>query len=774
MKAVQSTYKILEQRIKELEKELDEFKNNNSGPSELTLENSIDIIENSTNVFYTHTTENLILYMSPQVKNLMGYTPSEAKIKWTEFITDNPVNKKGIEYTRRAIQTGNRQPPYELELKRKDGQKIWVEVRESPVIQNGKVVSVTGTLTDITERKMAREELKRSEQTFKAIFENTGAATCIINENGIIILANQRFSELAGISLSDIENKKNWKDFVVEEDLERMVYQHNLRRKDAKKALRSYEFRFINAKGSIRHILLYIDLIPGTSNSIASLLDITQRKNLETEARDHRERYRSLFEQAADGILVGIDKGIIVEANESICKLTKYPKEELIGNSIKILFTEKELKKNPLWHDLVKKGRSVIIERNIRSKEGKIIPVEMNTKRLMDGRMQALFRDITKRKAAEQALKESEANLASVIESTEKSVWSVDQNFRILTLNKQFKDEFKKMYGILLEKGMTITDFIKYEERKKWILRYRRVLAGEKISNVESFNFPDGKKHYEIFLHPIQDNGIITGVSARSNDITERLIAEEKLKKINKELRIAKERAEESDRLKSAFLANMSHEIRTPMNGILGFTELLKDPNLSGKQQNIYIDIIQKSGTRMLNTVNDLIDISRIETGQMEISLSEVNVNEEVDNLYNFFAPEAQFKGLDMYLAKKSPDFDAIIKTDHSKLNSILTNLIKNSIKYTEKGNVEIGFGKRNDSMWFYVKDTGPGIAPERQRAIFERFIQAETDNTMAKDGSGLGLSITKAYVEMLGGEIWLESEPGKGSVFSFTIPFKT
>lgn len=773
MKLTQPTYQELEQRLKELEEKLGKIKNNKSKPSELTLENSIDIIENSTNVFYTHTTENLILYMSPQVENLLGYTPAEVKIKWTEFLTDNPVNKTGIESTRLAIETGEQQPPYELELERKDGEKIWVEVRESPLMENDKVVSITGTLTDITERKQAREELKKSEQTFKAIFENTGAATCIINEEGTIILANQRFSELAGTPLYEIENVKNWKDYVVQEDLERMKNQHKLRRKDSEKALRSYEFNFIDANQSVKDILLYIDLIPGTRNSIASLLDITRRKNLENEAREHRERYKSLFEQAADGILVGIDDGRIVEANESICTLTGYSKEELIGNNISVLFTEDELENHPLRYDLVKKGQSIIIERNIRSKKGKLIPVEMNTKKLMDGRMQALFRDITKRREAEKALKESEANLASVIESTEKSIWSVDYNFRILTLNNHFKMEFHRIFGIVLKKGMKITDFIQSKERKKWIDRYNKVLKGEKVSEIETFKFPEGKKHYEIFLYPINDNGKITGISCRSSDITERLTAEENLKNINKELTIAKEKAEESDRLKSAFLANMSHEIRTPMNGILGFTELLKDQDLSGKQQNIYIDIIQKSGNRMLNTVNDLIDISRIETGQVEVSMSEVNVNEEVENLYNFFAPEAQSKGLELLLAKKSPEFETIVYTDRSKLNSILTNLIKNGIKYTDEGSIEIGYGKIKNSIWFYVKDTGPGIPFDRQEAIFERFTQAETDNTKAKDGFGLGLSITRAYVKMLGGEIWLESEMGKGSVFSFTIPFK-
>jgi len=250
-------------------------------------------------------------------------------------------------------------------------------------------------------------------------------------------------------------------------------------------------------------------------------------------------------------------------------------------------------------------------------------------------------------------------------------------------------------------------------------------------------------------------------------DITERKKAEE-------ELRLEKIHAEESDQLKSAFLANMSHEIRTPMNGILGFAELLKTPHLTGEKQQKYIGIIEKSGARMLNIINNIVSISKIESGQMKVQISETNINEQIEFVYAFFNPEVESKGLQLFFKKGLPFKEAAIKTDSEKLYSILTNLIKNAIKYTNEGSIEFGYEKIDNHLNFYVKDTGIGIPTDRKEAIFERFIQADIFDKKATQGAGLGLAISKSYVEMLGGKIWVETEEGKGSIFYFTIPYNT
>ena len=254
------------------------------------------------------------------------------------------------------------------------------------------------------------------------------------------------------------------------------------------------------------------------------------------------------------------------------------------------------------------------------------------------------------------------------------------------------------------------------------------------------------------------------------------------------ELSIAKEKAEESDRLKTAFLANMSHEIRTPMNGILGFAGLLKEPNLNGEDHINYITMIEEGGERMLNIINNLIDISKLESGMTKVVFSETNIISQLEHIYSFFKPEVEKKGMQLLLNTRLKEKETVVLTDREKVYAILANLVKNAIKYSENGFIELGCVstlrqaqsdastptgsvRERTELEFYVKDTGIGIAPDRHQAVFERFIQADTGDKRAYQGAGLGLTISKAYAELLGGKIWMESEPGKGSVFYFTIP---
>jgi PAS domain S-box-containing protein len=243
-------------------------------------------------------------------------------------------------------------------------------------------------------------------------------------------------------------------------------------------------------------------------------------------------------------------------------------------------------------------------------------------------------------------------------------------------------------------------------------------------------------------------------------------------RKMMDDMVVAKNKAEESDRLKSAFLANMSHEIRTPMNGILGFSGLLKEPNLSGEDQQKFIGIIEKSGIRMLNIINDIIDISKIESGLMDVSISETNINEQTEFIYSFFKTEIEEKGMRILLKNTLQTKDAIIKTDKEKIYAVLTNLVKNAVKFTSDGFIELGYEKKGDYIEFFVRDSGPGITEDKLQSIFERFRQGNESTNRKYEGAGLGLSISKAYIEMLGGKIWVESEINKGSVFYFTIPY--
>lgn len=255
---------------------------------------------------------------------------------------------------------------------------------------------------------------------------------------------------------------------------------------------------------------------------------------------------------------------------------------------------------------------------------------------------------------------------------------------------------------------------------------------------------------------------------SQNEELTESL---DHIQKMNSELIVAKNKAEESDRLKSSFLANMSHEIRTPLNGILGFSSLLNDEDLTKENAERYIDIIDASGQQLLTIINDILDISKIEAGQMSISIEVVNITHLMNELLQQFRQQAEIKNIDLILNSGNLHENMVINTDKNRLRQILGNLLNNAIKFTSEGKVEFGLNHKGNVTEFYVSDSGIGMAPEDQALIFKPFRKVETSLTNKYGGTGLGLSISKAFIEKLGGTISLESDPNKGSKFTFTIP---
>ena len=258
-------------------------------------------------------------------------------------------------------------------------------------------------------------------------------------------------------------------------------------------------------------------------------------------------------------------------------------------------------------------------------------------------------------------------------------------------------------------------------------------------------------------------------IMSSARDVTKR-------KKDEHTLVEALERAENADKLKTAFLANMSHEIRTPMNGILGFSQLIKNDKLPEKQRNEFIDIINSKGNQLLQIINDIIDISKIESNQIKLYYSDFSLNKMFDELYNSFRTETSEvvkSNIDFVVKKELPDEAAFIRSDKTRIIQILYNLLSNAFKYSNEGRVELGYIVKNSEIEFYVKDTGIGIKEEDKDIIFDRFTQADGSMRRLYGGTGLGLSISKGLVNLLGGEIGVESNNGKGSRFYFTVPYK-
>ena len=302
------------------------------------------------------------------------------------------------------------------------------------------------------------------------------------------------------------------------------------------------------------------------------------------------------------------------------------------------------------------------------------------------------------------------------------------------------------------------------------------------------------KKWFSEYIYPVKnETDEVVEMVKICRDINKRKIAEQKIVTQNKkllesekqlkdliqekekyslELLKAKDRAEESDRLKSAFLANMSHEIRTPMNGILGFSELLRKENISAEKREDYLNVIEKEGKRLLTFISDIVDISKIESNIITINNSSCKINLLIDDLYTKYSAMLANTTVKLQTKKGLGDIESIIKTDSNKLVQILSNLLENAIKFTEEGIIELGYSLSNNKLTFYVKDSGVGIEIEEQSIIFDRFTQGKDEHTYNM-GVGLGLSIVKGLTEIIGGKVWVNSEIGLGSTFFISIPFE-
>ncbi|MCD6091797.1 MAG: PAS domain S-box protein, partial [Bacteroidales bacterium] len=383
--------------------------------------------------------------------------------------------------------------------------------------------------------------------------------------------------------------------------------------------------------------------------------------------------------------------------------------------------------------------------------------------------------DITEQKTAKLVIQKSEERFRKLIDTMPSGLAiylpvNNGDDFRFVDINKEAEkitnSTKKELIGhTLLEKFPNMKDGHLIKSLKK-------VHKDGLTAYLPPFFYKDNQREgwRENHIYKLNSGEIV----AIFRDVTKLKSTENRLNEQNIELMQAREKAEESNRLKTAFLNNISHEIRTPLNGILGFLEFVIDPDFDTEEKNELIKAINTSSKRLVNTITDIINIAQIESSRLTANINELSLNDLLKEIYQSFSIESEMGNIIFSYNLGLPNKEVRIFTDRDKLLGTLTNLIKNAFKFTEKGEITFGYTLKNNVLEFFVKDTGIGIPENRQEAIFDKFVQADIGDSRAFQGVGVGLSIAKAYVESLGGELWLNSKEDIGSEFYFTIPYKT
>lgn len=561
--------------------------------------------------------------------------------------------------------------------------------------------------------------------------------------------------------------------------------------------------------------------------------DISERKKAEEEiilakknAEDRERQFKDLFENAADAIFIAdIDSGIILDVNKKGLEMMKTTKDKVVGLHQSALhpkqkeeYSKETFKKHQT--EVISAQKTTPMENILIASDGSKIPVEVLASKIIYNSKECImgiFRDITERKKAQEEiayrnrylnllLKIALEHINVPIENTQNSINQSMEDIgffvgadRVYIFDYDWdKNTCSNTYEWCREgisQQISELQNISNELLGWWPLKHKNkeyiyVDATENLpetDGVRQIIEPQGIK--SLIAIPLINNNECTGFVGfdyvrdyHKYSEQEKFLLEffahiivniQNRIETHKKLLEAKDKAEESDRLKTAFLLNLSHEIRTPMNGILGFLGLLQEPDLSREEIEHYVEIVNKGSERLIATINDLIEISRIQANEVKVSKDFINIKSVLKSHHTMFKNQIESIGLEFKLNENIPTSISLISTDLIKIDSIILRLIQNAIKFTKQGSIEIGNYVENNEVVFFVKDTGKGVAKEHFDDIFKPFFQIDTNLSRDHEGSGLGLAIAKAYVELLGGRIWLESEEGAGSTFYFSIPIE-
>lgn len=541
----------------------------------------------------------------------------------------------------------------------------------------------------------------------------------------------------------------------------------------------------------------------GTIAHVMTILeDMTRDNSKEKEALEKLKaeqiKFKTIFYTSPNSITIHRMDGTYVDVNEQFSELTGYAYEDVVGKTTKdinIWINPNDREK--LLEDISRNGFVENLEADFRMRNGNVrtglISASIITLNAEE-HIISVIRDITERDAIKRKLEENEWKYRTTFDVIREGL----MDFDLINDRANFSDSFYKMLGFepnefenTNEKWTSLLhpdDKIKLEgavkdhlngNTKEVVVEYRiKNKRGQwqwlktkgKVVLFTSYGKP------KRFLAAIED---IDAVKKYEIDILEQnALLQEKnteIEEMVEHLKTAKEKAEESDRLKSQFLNNISHEIRTPMNGIFGFSDYLDNPGISVEERKSYIKIIQDCSHQLLKIVEDILEISTLETKQVRTVIKETLINEAMLEVFSIFDIKAKEKGIALYLKNGLSDEEGKIFIDKEKFLKIISNLVENAIKFTQKGFVEIGSQLIDNELRVYVRDTGIGIPAEKRQLIFKRFAQVDREaSLLAGGGLGISLSIAKENTELLGGKIDFESEVGKGSTFFLSFPYKS
>ena len=744
-------------------------------------------------------------YVSPQSYTILGYMPEEwENFEWWAKNIYHLDRQNSVDFCISESQL-KRDHIFEYRFTKKDGTIIWLRDSVAVFTEDNKPKLLRGIMTDITEQQQTREMLQKSEEKYRLLFANNPQPMWIYDLEALVFLeVNQAAIDHYGYTREEFLSM-NLKDIQPVEDVHALQEEIENINTNINPTL---EWRHLKKKGEIIDVEITSHSLTFNDRNARHILikDITKRKQAENEIL----KLSHAIEQNPASIIITDVNGNIEYANPKTLEITGYTKEELIGKNPRIFNSGEKPKEEykQLWSSILS-GKVWFGEFHNKKKNGELYWESASISPIFNEKNEiinyvAIKEDITERIRFEDTRKllleisqlvTKQISLTSFLAEVHQKFKQIIRadNFYVALYNETNNtfsfpyhvDEHDKVelnkpydlssgythYVLKSNQSLIITPKYKLEVEKDGTIKG----YGDDFSVWMGVPFTTSDKSKPNGVIAIQDYKNLESYTDADKAIMEIIAFNignfiERVKYLE-DLVLAKEKAEESDRLKSAFLANMSHEIRTPMNGILGFTQFLLEPDLSSQKKQKYIEIVHKSGHRMLNTVNDIVEISKIEAGIVTVSVKETDLNSSVEELIRFFNPEVEKKGLKLILETLLPEENKIVSTDRNKFDSILSNLLKNAIKYTESGMINVGCQTKGAFVEFYVKDTGIGIPKDRTEAVFERFVQADIADTMVFEGSGLGLAIGKSYVEMLGGSIWVESKEGKGSTFYFTLP---